>query len=103
MEKIKFRGKDTLTGEMLFGDLLHAKRELLILPFGTKCAKTVDKDSVAQFIGYDCEGKEIYEDDKILSPNNLVSNVSDMLLNQSDLKEFKLYKNEERGENQNLS
>lgn len=63
---IKFRGKDILNGNVLYGDLLHAKNELLILEFGTKVARTVAKNSVAQLVGYDAEGKEVYEGDTLI-------------------------------------
>ena len=66
MREIKFRGQDLVSGNLLFGDLLHARGELLILEFGSKVARTVKKDSVAQLVGYDCDGKEIYEGDKVI-------------------------------------
>ena len=63
----------------------------------------VDPDSIARFVGYDADGKEVYESDKVLSPDNFIVDVLDMLLEPDDLKRFKLYKNKERGENENLS
>ena len=62
---IKFRGKDILNGNMLYGDLLHAKNELLILEFGTKVARKVAKNSVAQLVGYDADGDEVYTGDTL--------------------------------------
>ena len=65
MREIKFRGQDLVSGNLLFGDLLHARGELLILEFGSKVARTVKKDSVAQLVGYDADGNEVYEDDEL--------------------------------------
>ena len=58
MKTIKFRGYDTRDGvrEMVTFTL----DELLA---GTDDYELVDLDSVAQFIGYDADGKEIYEGD----------------------------------------
>lgn len=59
MKKIKFRGYDTRDGvrEMVTFTL----DELLA---GTDEYELVDPDSVAQFTGYDADGKEVYEGDK---------------------------------------
>lgn len=68
MKIIKFRGKDIQTGKFIYGDLIHSHSEkggVLISeerPISTP-ARRVEDDSVAQFVGYDADGKEIYEGD----------------------------------------
>lgn len=72
MKKIKFRGKDIQTGKFIYGDLIHSHSEkggVLISeerPISTP-ARWVAPDSVAQFVGYDADGKEIYEGDVCVS------------------------------------
>lgn len=60
MREIKFRGYDTRDGvrEMVTFTL----DELLA---GTDEYELVDPDSVAQFIGYDADGAEVYEGDTV--------------------------------------
>ncbi|MBQ3435079.1 MAG: hypothetical protein IJG24_08565 [Selenomonadaceae bacterium] len=66
---IKFRGVSLDTGEFIYGDL----RIIGIRPHIFKEAQCyydeelieVGEDSVAQLVGYDCDGREVYEGDKI--------------------------------------
>ena len=66
---IKFRGVSLDTGEFIYGDL----RIIGIRPHIFKEAQCyydeelieVDEDSVAQLVGYDANGNEVYEGDKI--------------------------------------
>ena len=70
---IKFRGRNIDTGEVVFGDL----RIIGIRPHIFKEAQCyydeelieVDEDSVAQLVGYDCDGREVYEGDTIVLQN----------------------------------
>jgi len=57
---IKFRGRDICTGEFVYGDVAHTEVGILI------DGREVDPDSVAQFVGHDKNGAEVYEGDKIL-------------------------------------
>ena len=61
MKVYKFRGKSLETGKYVYGDLVH------VLTAVTVDDALVDKDTVAQFIGYDCKDREVYDDDKLVS------------------------------------
>lgn len=70
MRPIKFRGRNIDTGEFVFGDL----RIIGIRPHIFKEAQCyydeelieVDEDSVAQLVGYDANGNEVYEGDTVI-------------------------------------
>ena len=62
MKTIKFRGRDD-TGYPHYGDLTHEGKNIFV---DDVC---VDPDSVAQFVGYDQNGDEIYSDDRIIIHN----------------------------------
>ena len=60
MKTIKFRGKSLDNGKFVYGYLWHSET------FGTTVnGVVVDPESVAQLIGYDKNGKEIYSDDEV--------------------------------------
>lgn len=61
---IKFRGRD-IRGRILFGDIRHNNGVWFM--FDGDFWYEVDPDSVAQLVGYDKDGKEIYEGDKVTS------------------------------------
>ena len=70
---IKFRGVSLDTGEFIYGDL----RIIGIHPHIFKEAQCyydeelieVEPESVAQLVGYDCDGREVYEGDVCLYPD----------------------------------
>lgn len=64
MRKIKFRGINKC-GEYVYGDLLHKKSRTYIAVTHYLKYK-VDSSSVAQFIGEDSNGAEVYEGDLII-------------------------------------
>ena len=60
----------------------------------------VDINSISRFISYDKNGDEIYEDDKILSPEHWITDVKDMVINDDDLTDFvKVKENEHDSKN----
>lgn len=58
MRKIKFRGYDTADG--VRENVTFSLNELLAVSDGYEL---VDPDSVAQLVGFDCDGREVYEGD----------------------------------------
>lgn len=79
MKTIKFRGKRTDTGEFVFGSYCYenyGKRDArlgvlhaIIDEDGEEFI--VDPDSVAQFIGHDSTGAEVYEGDRLANDNGV--------------------------------
>lgn len=71
MQKIiKFRGRNKFTGELVYGDLIHQDGQNII--FDGEKNFVVEAESVAQFVGYDEMGAEVYEGDKIISDDGAV-------------------------------
>ena len=74
MRPIKFRG-ETFDGKVVYGDLLHyGKYEKCIrsylLPDKISISTLpVKPESVALLVGYDADGKEIYEGDELITPD----------------------------------
>jgi len=70
---IKFRGVSLDTGEFIYGDL----RIIGIRPHIFKEAQCyydeelieVEPDSVAQLVGFDADGREVYEGDELVGAN----------------------------------
>ena len=65
---IKFRGRDIDTGEFVYAELGQISAEINdeYLSFITDDAHLVDTDSIAQFVGYDANGNEVYEGDTVI-------------------------------------
>lgn len=69
--QIKFRGRRVKDGGFVYGDYcigLHGYPS--IRDHETKQYVDVNPDTVAQFIGYDSHGNEVYEGDKLTDSNN---------------------------------
>ena len=60
MKTIKFRGKRVDNGDLIYGDIAHTEIGILMKGF------EVDPESVAQFVGYDKNGAEVYEGDTVI-------------------------------------
>ncbi|MBR4384152.1 MAG: hypothetical protein IKP64_11415 [Selenomonadaceae bacterium] len=71
---IKFRGRDIDTGEIIYGDFreigIHAHIFKEADCYYEEELIEVDPDSVAQLVGYDKDGREVYEGDKLVSVDN---------------------------------
>ena len=67
MKRIRFRGRDIETDEHVYAELGQVSAEINpeYLTFITDDIHTVDTESVAQLIGIDADGKEIYEGDYV--------------------------------------
>lgn len=76
---IKFRGRCIETGEYVFGDFkttnhLEPNQALITSTDITRAnAWVVDADSVAQLCGYDADGNEVYEGDKVKVGDEVVT------------------------------
>ena len=68
MREIKFRGK-TLGDELFFGDLIQSNGEPSI--FDGTHRKYVKPESVAQLVGYDADGNEVYDDDVLVDEDGI--------------------------------
>lgn len=73
MRQIKFRGRDIETGEYVYAELGQVSAEINpeYLTFITDDIYTVDTESVAQLVGIDSSGKEVYEDDVIVDQHGI--------------------------------
>ena len=61
---IKFRGRDVETGEYVYGDFINGALGTLINEHQWAMpARIVEPSSVAQLLGYDKNGDEVYEGD----------------------------------------
>ena len=59
--EIKFRGRDVKTGEMVYGSFCRPHG--IIPDWDPNLEYVVDPESVAQLVGYDKNGAEVYEGD----------------------------------------
>lgn len=66
---IKFRGRDKETGKIVYAELGEIMKtpDPGCLTFVPCEAYYVEADSIAQLVGYDKDGNEIYEGDKVVS------------------------------------
>lgn len=83
---IKFRGRD-IRGRTLFGDIRHNNGGCFM--FDGDFWYEVDSDSIAQLVGYDKDGKEIYEGDTVIDEygNTAIAELQDNFIQPVQLKE----------------
>ena len=81
MKKIKFRGIAKCNAQPVFGDLVHYKGQIGINDY------FVYPESVAQFIGYDCDGKEFYSDDTLIDSANIEIPVEELIIKYKEIGE----------------
>ena len=61
---IKFRGRCVGNGTLLYGDLTHEFDDVYVGSW------RVEPESVAQLVGFDKDGAEVYEGDIIVNPRD---------------------------------
>ena len=87
-KEIKFRGRSIHSGELVYGDLVHTDTGAVNIRYIEKnfggvagriaiFVKEVEPYSVAQLIGYDADGNEVYEGDTLFD-NYGESQVADL-------------------------
>lgn len=74
MRPIKFRGRDIYTGKIVYAELGEVSAEIrpdYLTVINDDGIFTVDHDSIAQFVGYDANGREVYEGDTLIAANDI--------------------------------
>lgn len=66
MRPIKFRGIDWETGEYVYGDLIQGNYDEVCPRIKPRKKKARYVKDVAQLVGYDANGKEVYEGDTVI-------------------------------------
>ena len=69
MQTYKFRGRSVETGEYVYGDLIQDDNAVWIQEWNGGKVE-VYSETVAQLIGKDKHGREVYEGDKVINPTN---------------------------------
>ena len=65
---IKFRGRDAY-GKLHYGDLWQRTDGMILFDHDETVWQRVHPESVAQLVGYDCDGREVYEGDFLVNDN----------------------------------
>lgn len=91
MKTIKFRGRDVDTGEFVCAELGQISAEINdeYLSFITDDVHLVDTDSIAQLVGFDSDGNEVYEGDTLVLPSGTeyAARLFDNIIKSAKLKE----------------
>ena len=66
MQTIKFRGKSKYSDKIIFGDFNHGKENVYVDD------EPVYPESVAQLVGYDADGNEVYEGDQLIRLDGVI-------------------------------
>lgn len=88
---IKFRGRDIDTGKFVSAELGQISAEINdeYLTFITDDVHLVDADSIAQLVGYDCDGREVYEGDELISVDGDYEDTAKLFSNVCDSDKLK--------------
>ena len=78
MRPIKFRGRD-LAGKMRFGHYAITSGRPYIIEEHVWCE--VYPESVAQLVGYDADGREVYEGDELISVDGNYEDTAKLISN----------------------
>ena len=65
MRPIKFRGRDAY-GKLHYGDLWQRTDGMILFDHDETVWQRVHPESVAQLVGYDRDGREVYEGDTVV-------------------------------------
>lgn len=74
MRPIKFRGRDTESGEFVYAELGEVSAEIrpdCLTVINDDGIFTVDPESIAQLVGYDTNGREVYEGDTLIAADDI--------------------------------
>jgi len=66
MREIKFRGRDVDTGRMVYGYFIVGRCGEPCIATNRTAAYEVEPNSVAQLVGHDSNGNEVYEGDTLI-------------------------------------
>lgn len=66
MREIEFRGKRIDNGEYIYGDLFTSCRGKRFIWGDNLELEEVEPNSVSQLVGYDANGKKVYEGDTVI-------------------------------------
>jgi len=85
---IKFRGRDAY-GKLHYGDLWQRTDGMILFDHDETVWQRVHPESVAQLVGYDCDGREVYEGDELISVDGDYEDTAKLFSNVCDSDKLK--------------